>query len=46
VLEISTIFAMVIYWLLAIGLVKVLQLAKPASNQEIVEKVDDPKVRL
>jgi hypothetical protein len=46
VLEISTLFAMLIYWLLAWALVKILQLAKPVSSEEVVDSVDSPDVRL
>jgi uncharacterized protein YggT (Ycf19 family) len=46
VLEISTLFAMIIYWLLAVGLIKVMQLGKPVSREEVADRVDDPEVRL
>ncbi len=46
VLEWSTAFAMLIYWLIALGIVKVLQLSKPASKDEIIRKVDDPSVQI
>lgn len=46
VIEWSTAFAMLIYWLLAVGIVKVLQITKPVGRDEIVRGVDDPSVQI
>jgi hypothetical protein len=46
VFEWSSIIAMAVYWLLAWGIVKVLQIAKPVDEREVVEKVDDPELRI
>lgn len=46
VIELTTIFAMIVYWLLAWGIVKILQVAKPVTPREVVEEVDSPEVRI
>ncbi len=46
IFEFFTIIAMIVYWIIAFGIVKIMQLAKPPSQEEVVRKVDSPMARL